>query len=133
MGERAVLVETLSELRLLQARDSLLTIANEKLPERVPAPDDTISAISQESIIRMTAIRGLGHLAIRDDAAAKALGVLAKHREPSLHEQARQSLAIVIAQEKNRERLQWLIKIFPGAYQDWLILKGVSPPAPTLS
>lgn len=129
-GERAVLVETLSELRLLQARDALLKIANEKLPERIPVPDDTTTAIEQESIIRMTAIRGLGHIAIKDDTAARELGVLAKHLEPSLHEQARQSLAIVIAQERDKRRLKWLIELFPGEYINWLPLKDVSPPAP---
>lgn len=129
-GERAVLVETLTELRLSEARDSLLTIANETLPEGVPAPDDTVSAIEQETIIRMTAIRGLGHLAVQDDTAARALADLANHREMSLHEQAKQSLAIVIAQEKDRERLQRLIKMFPGEYKNWLPLQGVAPPAP---
>lgn len=132
-NERAVLVETLSELRLLEARDSLLEIANEKLPERVLAPDDTFSAIDQESIIRMTAIRGLGHIALKDDTAANALGVLATHREVSLQEQARVSFAIVIAQEKDRERLVRLIKLFPGEYKDWLPLVGVAPPAPSLN
>lgn len=130
-GERAVVVETLTELRLPEARDSLLAIANETLPERVPAPDDTISAIEQETIIRMTAIRGLGHLAVQDDTAARALAELAKHPELSLNEQAKQSLAIVIAEEKDRERLQRLIEIFPGEYKDWLPLLGVAPPAPS--
>jgi hypothetical protein len=130
-SERAALVETLTELRKPEARNALLAIANEALPERVLGPDDTISAIEQEAIIRMTAIRGLGHLAVQDDTAATALAELANHREVSLHEQARQSLAIVIAQEKDQERLQRLIALFPGEYQNWLPLQGLAPPAPT--
>ncbi len=130
-SERAALVETLTELRLPEAREALLAIANEPLPARAPAPDDTIRAIEPESVIRMTAIRGLGHLAVRDDIAAGALAALAKHREMSLQEQAKQSLAIVIAQEKDRERRRRLIEAFAGEYQDWLPLQGVAPPTPT--
>jgi len=130
-NERAALVETLTELRLPEARDALLAIANEPLSARVPAPDDTIQAIEPESVIRMTAIRGLGHLAVRDDTAANALAALAKHRELSLQEQAKQSLAVVIAQEKDRGRRRRLIELFAGDYQDWLPLQGVTPPTPT--
>jgi hypothetical protein len=130
-GERAALVETLTELRLPETLDALLAIANQALPERVPGPDDTVDAIEPESVIRMTAIRGLGHLAVQDDTAVRALAELANHREMSLYEQARQSLALVIEQEKDRERLQRLIALFPGQYQDWLPILGVAPPAPT--
>lgn len=129
-SERAALVETLTELRLPEAQDALLAIANEPLPARVPAPDDTIQAIEPESVIRMTAIRGLGHLAVRDDTAARALAALAKHRELSLQEQAKQSLAVVIAQEKDQIRRRWLIEAFAGEFQDWLPLQNLAPPAP---
>ncbi len=130
-GERAVLVETLTELRMPEARDSLLAIANEELPERVPAPDDTISAIEREAIIRMTAIRGLGHLAVADDVAAGALAELARHRELSLNEQAKQSLALVIAQEKDRLRRQRLIALFPGEFVNWVPPVLATPPTPS--
>jgi hypothetical protein len=129
--ERAALVETLSELRMPEARDALMAIARQALPERAPAPDDTLQAIEPELVIRMTAIRGLGHLAVEDDTAVRALAELAKHPEMPIHEQAKQSLALVIEQEKDRERLQRLIELFPGHYQDWLPLLGVAPPAPS--
>ncbi len=130
-NERAALVETLAALWLPEARDALLAIANEPLPERVPAPDDTMQPIGPEIVIRTTAIRGLGNLAERDDAAARALAALAKHRELALQEQAKQSLAIVIAQEKNRIRRQLLIQLFPGEHQDWVPLQDLAPPAPS--
>lgn len=130
-NERAALVETLAELRLPEAREALVAIANEPLPERVPAPDETMQPIQAESVIRTTAIRGLGHLAVRDDAAARALAALAKHRELALQEQAKQSLAIVIAQEKDRLRRQLLLQLFPGEHQDWLPLQDLAPPAPS--
>ena len=128
--ERAILVETLAELRVAQARDPLLRITNAKLPERQPLPDDTYGPIQQETIVRMTAIRGLGNLAFEDDVAARRLGVHAEHREIPLREQARQSLAEVIVREREKVRLKWLVEIFPGDYRDWLVLTGVAPPAP---
>ena len=130
-NERAALVETLAALWLPQAREALLAIANEPLPERVPAPDETMQPIGPEIVIRTTAIRGLGNLAERDDVAARALAALAKHRELALQEQAKQSLAVVIAQEKDRLRRQRLIELLADDYRDWLPLQGVTPPAPS--
>ena len=129
-SERAALTETLGELRLLEARDPLLKIARQSLPERISLTDDSLSPISMEAIIRMTAIRGLGHIATVDDVAVEAILEFTKHAELSIQEQAKQSLAIVIAAEKDERRLKRLIRLFPGDYRDWLILKGVSPPAP---
>ncbi len=130
-NERAALVETLAVLWLPEARDELLAIANEPLPERVPAPDGTVPPIGPEIVTRTTAIRGLGNLAERDDAAARDLAALAEHREPALQEEAKQSLANVIAQEKDRLRRQRLIQLFPGELPDWLQLQDLAPPAPT--
>jgi len=129
-ADRAWLVETLAELRVPSARDALLTIAREPLPERIPTPDDEFSPRTPEIVIRMTAIRGLGHLAGTDDTAAEQLLELTVHEEQALQEQARQYAAIVIALEKNRERRLRLIRAFPGEYRDWVPLIGIAPPTP---
>ena len=78
----------------------------------------------------MTAIRGLGHIALRDDRAAEHLAKFARHDELPLREQALATLASVIKREKDEARLAKLMKLFPGEYTDWLPLEAVSPPHP---
>jgi hypothetical protein len=121
-------VETLAELRSPAARPHLDRIASEPIPNGAKGVPHSFD---QESVNRMTATRGLGYLAVRDDAAARGLGKLAQHEMAAIHGEARRSLALAIRQEKNKQRRAMLIALVPNwEWQAWL--PPVEPiPVPT--
>lgn len=127
---RASLVEILTELKGMAARDPLILISSEFLPKRVTLPDDVMSPFRKEVIIRMTAIRGVGHLAGRDDTAARFLGKFARHKDPTIQEEAKRALALAISQLKDKERIAFLVKLFPGNYLEWLPPEDPQPVPP---
>lgn len=127
-GDRWVLVQTLADLRGLEALDELTTIANEQLPQRsVNLNQHEVSAYKEESILRITAIKGIGNLAVRDDSAAKTLTTFFDHSDPTIRLEARNALAQAI-REAEEQRKPTLLRLLPKDYVFVPDLTGITPP-----
>lgn len=126
-GDRLVLVQTLADLRVTEALDPLTKIANEALPEKGTLYDHEISPYQEESIIKTTALRGLGNLAVRDDNAARTLATFFNHGDPTIRLQAMNALAQAI-RESDEERKRLLLQLLPKDYVFVPDLNSIQPP-----
>lgn len=128
---RWTFIQTLSDLRLEAALEPLVRIANEPVPppEEI-AMDDIVNPFEEEVILRMTAIQGLGHLAVRDDRAAEALGELTRHDVLAVREEAMRALAGAIRAVKDRERIAYLKRFLPEDFELILDLSQDRPVPP---
>ncbi|MDQ3802390.1 MAG: hypothetical protein M3416_00820 [Acidobacteriota bacterium] len=126
-GDRWVLVQTLADLRGVEALDGLTRIANEPLPQRGPLYGHEISPYEEESVIRVTAIKGLGNLTVRDDHAARTLTTFFNHADPAIRLEAMNALAQA-AREAERERRAALLQLLPRDYAFDPDPSSVQPP-----
>jgi hypothetical protein len=127
---RWALVETAAELRVAPARDLLIRLATEPVPAAEPGRHDEVSLRNEESVLRMTAIRGLGYLAVEDETASGVLVKLVQSDVPAVREEALRALAGAIVQIRDPDRAARLAKAFPGPYQEFLpVNAGPVPPA----
>lgn len=125
-GDRWVLVQTLADLRGTEALDSLTKIANEELPERTTLYDHEISPYEEETVIKITALRGLANLSIQDDNAAKTLATFFNHKDANIRLQAMNLLAQAI-REANEERRRTLLQLLPKDYVFVPDLSNIQP------
>lgn len=126
-GDRWVLVQTLADLRGLEALDALTKIANEQLPKRDPLYDHEISAYKEESIIKITAIKGIANLSVRDDNAVRTLTTFFNHSDPTIRLEAMNALAQAI-READEERKRTLLQLLPKEYVFNPDLNNIQPP-----
>lgn len=127
-SDRWVLVQTLADLRGLEALDGLTKIANEPLPEKGgPLYGHEISAYKEESTIRITAITGIANLAVGDDDAARILTTFFNHSDSTIRLAAMNALAQAIREADDR-RKRTLLQLLPKDFVFVPDLTGIEPP-----
>lgn len=126
-GDRVVLVQTLADLRGREALDPLTNIANEALPQKGTLYDHEISPYEEELIIRITAIKGIGNLSVRDDKAVSTLITFFNHADPTLRSEAVNALAQAI-READENRKRTLLQFLPKDYVFVPDLSRIQPP-----
>jgi hypothetical protein len=129
---RWVLVQTLSDLRAETAVGPLIRIAKEPVPppRGKGGSEEGLDPYEEESLLRMTAIQGLGHLAGTDDTAANTLGELTRHEIISIREEAARSLADAIRGVRDEQRAAFLRSLLPPNYDMSLDPSKIRPVPP---
>jgi hypothetical protein len=127
-GDRWALVQTLADLKGMQALDDLSRIANEPLPRREDTLyDHQLSPYNEESIIKITAIKGIGNLAVRNDSAVTALVSFFNYKDSVIRLEALNSLAAAI-READERRKPILMALLP---KDYVFVPDISRIQPT--
>ncbi len=125
-GARWALVQTLADLRLDEALDPLVAISNEPIPPPGALERDS-PVYDEEVLLRLVAIQGLGHLAVRNDAAARSLENLLAHPVPAVREEAMRSIASALRLVDDDARRALLDGLLP---KDFTIDPGDDPIPP---
>jgi hypothetical protein len=128
-GDRWALVQTLADLKGMQALDDLSRIANEPLPRREDTLyDHQISPYNEESIIKITAIKGIGNLAVNSDSAVSILMPFFNHKDSVIRLEALNALAAAIrVADERRKRV--LMALLPKDYVFVADIRGINPRA----
>lgn len=116
-ADRWLILQTLADMKVEEALKSLVRFASAELPQRdTNQYDHNVSAYQEESILRITAIRGIADLAPTNDEAAESMVAFFGHKDPVIRLEALNSFADAIRATENRKRVAQLVKFLPRDY-----------------
>lgn len=114
-GDRWTLVQTLADLNRTSALERLSAIANERMPRRDTVYGHEIYPYEEESVIRITALKGIGKLTATSDSAVRVIQPFISHPDTLIRQEALNSLADGI-RAANQERKPILRRLLPKDY-----------------
>ncbi|MFN0214187.1 MAG: HEAT repeat domain-containing protein [Saprospiraceae bacterium] len=117
-ADRWALLQTLTDLEVPEAAESLIKFAKADLPLRDTSQyDDAISPYNEESILRITAIDGIAKLSTTyDPAALKAMPEFFKHKDPTIRLEAMNRFSDAIRTIRDKSKQERLIKMLPDDF-----------------